>query len=101
MSKVGITSTDSKGEFMTTAEISDKLVTYGGIKKPMFASRLGTVLGGCWIQGGTPQDQQHSDTRMDCLSARYRGNSQIKKTIKRLIVYSVPAIFHIYLSAYG
>ena len=45
MSKFGITSTDSKGDFMTTAEINDKLVTYGGIKKPMFASRLGTVLG--------------------------------------------------------
>ena len=26
---------EGKGEFMTTAEISDRLATYGGIKKPM------------------------------------------------------------------
>ena len=32
------------GEFMTTAEISDKLVTYGGIKKPMSTRRLGMLL---------------------------------------------------------
>ena len=29
---------------MTTAEISDKLVTWGSIKKPMSMSRLGMVL---------------------------------------------------------
>jgi len=29
---------------MTTAEISDKLVTYGNIKKPMSLSRLGMIL---------------------------------------------------------
>ena len=32
------------GEFMTTAEISDKLVIKGSIKKPMSLSRLGMVL---------------------------------------------------------
>ncbi len=32
------------GSFMTTAEISDKLVTMGSIKKPMSMSRLGMVL---------------------------------------------------------
>lgn len=32
------------GKFMTTAEISDKLVTYGSIKKPMSLSRLGMIL---------------------------------------------------------
>ena len=36
---------EGMGEFMTTAEISDKLVTYGGIKKPMILNRLGTILG--------------------------------------------------------
>ena len=36
---------EGKGEFMTTAEISDKLVTYGGIKKPMNTRRLGMLLG--------------------------------------------------------
>ena len=36
---------EGKGEFMTTAEISDKLVTYGGIKKPMNTRQLGVLLG--------------------------------------------------------
>ena len=36
---------EGKGEFMTTAEISERLVTYGNIKKPMALSRLGMVLG--------------------------------------------------------
>ena len=35
---------EGKGEFMTTAEISDKLVTYGGIKKPMSTRQLGVLL---------------------------------------------------------
>lgn len=33
------------GEFMTTAEISDRLVTYGNIKKPMSTRQLGMLLG--------------------------------------------------------
>ena len=36
---------EGKGEFMTTAEISDKLVTYGGIKKPMNTRQLGVLMG--------------------------------------------------------
>ena len=36
---------EGKGEFMTTAEISDKLVTYGGIKKPMNTRQLGIIMG--------------------------------------------------------
>ena len=35
---------EGKGEFMTTAEISDRLVTYGGIKKPMSIRKLNTIL---------------------------------------------------------
>ena len=35
---------DGEGQFMTTAEISDKLVSWGSIKKPMSMSRLGMVL---------------------------------------------------------
>ena len=35
---------EGMGEFMTTAEISDKLVTYGGIKKPMSTRQLGILL---------------------------------------------------------
>ena len=36
---------EGKGEFMTTAQISERLVTYGNIKKPMALSRLGMLLG--------------------------------------------------------
>ena len=36
---------EGRGEFMTTAQISERLVTYGNIKKPMALSRLGMVLG--------------------------------------------------------
>ena len=32
------------GKFMTTAEISDKLIYHGSIKKPMSLSRLGMIL---------------------------------------------------------
>ncbi|MBQ5388082.1 MAG: hypothetical protein IIU55_03285 [Paludibacteraceae bacterium] len=35
---------EGKGQFMTTAQISERLVTYGNIKKPMSLSRLGMVL---------------------------------------------------------
>ena len=36
---------EGKGEFMTTAQISERLVTYGNIKKPMALNRLGMLLG--------------------------------------------------------
>ena len=36
---------EGKGEFLTTAQISERLVSYGNIKKPMALSRLGMVLG--------------------------------------------------------
>ena len=36
---------EGKGKFMTTAEISEHLVSYGNIKKPMSLSKLGTLLG--------------------------------------------------------
>jgi predicted P-loop ATPase len=36
---------EGKGKFMTTAEISERLITYGNIKKPMALSKLGTLLG--------------------------------------------------------
>ncbi|MBO4250020.1 MAG: hypothetical protein J5884_02070 [Paludibacteraceae bacterium] len=35
---------DGYGQFMTTAEISDKLVIKGSIKKPMSLVRLGMIL---------------------------------------------------------
>ena len=36
---------EGRGEFMTTAQISEHIVTYGNIKKPMTLSRLGMLLG--------------------------------------------------------
>ncbi len=36
---------EGKGEFMTTAEISDVLVTYGSIKRPMKTQQLGVLMG--------------------------------------------------------
>ena len=36
---------EGRGEFMTTAQISERLVTYGNIKKPMAIGRLGVLLG--------------------------------------------------------
>ena len=35
---------EGKGEFMTTAQISERLVSYGNIKQPMALSRLGMVM---------------------------------------------------------
>ena len=35
---------EGRGEFMTTAQISERLVTYGNIKKPMALGRLGVLL---------------------------------------------------------
>ena len=44
---------EGKGEFLTTAQISERLVTYGNIKKPMALSRLGMLLGAHGFQKKT------------------------------------------------
>jgi hypothetical protein len=36
---------EGRGEFTTTAQISERLVTYGNIKKPMPLNRLGVLMG--------------------------------------------------------
>ena len=81
MSKFGITSTDSKGEFMTTAEISDKLVTYGGIKKPMSMSRLGMLLE---QQGYLPVRRRISNTPTRGWIVYQRDTEEIH-TLKKLL----------------
>ena len=48
------------GQFMTTAEISDKLVTWGNIKKPMPLNRLGMLL-------------KKAGYTQKCLSGKARG----------------------------
>ena len=50
---------EGMGEFMTTAEISDRLVTYGGIKKPMSTRQLGVLLS---KMGFTKKKMHMSDT---------------------------------------
>ena len=46
---------EGRGEFMTTAQISERLVTYGNIKRPMALSRLGMVLGAAGYQSTRPK----------------------------------------------
>ena len=53
------TPAEGRGEFMTTAEISDRLVTYGGIKKPMSTRQLGVLLS---KMGFTKKKMHMSDT---------------------------------------
>ena len=46
---------EGRGEFMTTAQISERLVSYCNIKKPMALSRLGMVLGAAGYQSTRPK----------------------------------------------
>ena len=46
---------EGRGEFMTTAQISERLVSYGNIKKPMALSRLGMVLGAAGYHSTRPK----------------------------------------------
>ena len=54
---------EGRGEFMTTAQISERLVTYGNIKKPMPLNRLGVLLG----------TAGHKDVRHKIGGVRSRG----------------------------
>ncbi|MBR2450052.1 MAG: hypothetical protein IKB40_00975 [Paludibacteraceae bacterium] len=49
---------EGKGEFMTTAQISERLVTYGNIKKPMALGRLGVVMGSMGYRSVTRGNRQ-------------------------------------------
>jgi len=57
---------------MTTAEISDKLVTWGNIKKPMPLSRLGMVL-----QQAGYQSKRVGKTRTRGWLVRERGMEEV------------------------
>ena len=54
---------EGRGEFMTTAQTSERLVTYGNIKKPMPLNRLGVLLG----------TAGHKDVRHKIGGVRSRG----------------------------
>ena len=71
------------GEFMTTAEISDKLVTYGGIKKPMALNRLGVLLGKAGYRTVTRGSR---DARVRGWIVYQRDNEQINAN-RRLLIH--------------
>ena len=72
---------EGRGEFMTTAQISERLVTYGNIKKPISVSRLGMLLG----QLGYKNIQR----RINAIKARgwivYQRDSEEINSIKKLL----------------
>ena len=49
---------EGRGEFMTTAQISERLVTYGNIKKPLALSRLGVVMSSMGYRSVTRSNRQ-------------------------------------------
>ena len=49
---------EGKGEFMTTAQISERLVSYGNIKKPMALGRLGVLMGSMGYRSVTRGNRQ-------------------------------------------
>ena len=71
---------EGKGEFMTTAEISDKLVTYGGIKKPMNSRKLGMLLS---KRGYTKRTMYISGTMVRGWIVYQREADEIKLVKKR------------------
>ena len=72
---------EGKGEFLTTAQISERLVNFGNIKKPMALSRLGMVLG---QQGYRAVTRKINDTRARGWIVYQRDMDEIN-TIKRLL----------------
>ena len=72
---------EGKGEFMTTAQISERLVTYGNIKKPMALSRLGMVLGTAGYKAISPRI---NGTRTRGWIVYQRNRDEIE-TMKRLL----------------
>ena len=49
---------EGRGEFMTTAQISERLVTYGNIKKPIALGRLGVLMGSMGYRSVTRGNRQ-------------------------------------------
>ena len=49
---------EGRGEFMTTAQISERLVSYGNIKKPMALGRLGVLMGSMGYRSVTRGNRQ-------------------------------------------
>ena len=72
---------EGRGEFMTTAQISERLVSYGNIKKPMALSRLGMVLGGIGYRAVT---RKINNTRARGWIVYQRDTEEINR-LKRLL----------------
>ena len=75
------TPAEGKGEFMTTAQISERLVSYGNIKKPMAVSRLGMLLG---TAGYKAVNKRLGGTRTRGWIVYQRDTEEIN-TLKRLL----------------
>ena len=58
---------EGRGEFMTTAQISERLITYGNIKKNNATQPLGSIAGDSWIP--KKGHWQTASSRMACISA--------------------------------
>ena len=73
---------EGKGEFMTTAQISERLVTYGGIKRPMSLNRLAVLLG--------KAGYQNVQRRINTIKTRgwliYQRDSDEINSIKKTLV---------------
>ena len=83
---------EGKGEFMTTAQISERLVTCGGIKRPMSLNRLAVLLG--------KAGYQNVQRRINTIKTRgwliYQRDSDeinsIKKNFSKRLVSRRPAV---------
>ena len=73
---------EGKGEFMTTAQISERLVTCGGIKRPMSLNRLAVLLG--------KAGYQNVQRRINTIKTRgwliYQRDSDEINSIKKTLV---------------
>ena len=74
---------EGKGEFMTTAQISERLVSFGNIKNPMAIGRLGVLL--------SSKNYRSVQRQVDGHRARgwivYQRNTSEIESMKRLLIH--------------
>ena len=73
---------EGRGEFMTTAQISERLVTYGNIKKTMPLNRLGVLLG----TAGYKNVRRRLGTSLARGWLVYQRHSDEINTLKKILV---------------
>ena len=72
---------EGRGKFMTTAEISERLVSYGNIKRPIGLRQLGNILSN---KGYTPQRVSLDGIRQRGWMV-YERNSDELKALKNML----------------